>query len=265
MDTFRLYAHSAKMLVKCQLQYRTSFILQIIAQLVMMGGEMLAVVLIIDRFGTLGRWGGGDLMFFFGVMTTQFYIVECLARGVTNFSPLVRTGALDTMLLRPRGVLTQVICYAIDLRRIGAIGVGVVAMIIGAKRAQIVWTPLKALALCESTLMSGLLITGLFMIEAVLCIRSVKSIEMVNILTYGGRGACQYPIDAYPRPLRILFMVVAPFALTMHMPVAYVLNKPLFPVADWVTFVSPVAGAAFFFLMYLLFRRAMRRYRSTGS
>ncbi len=265
MDTFRLYLHSAKMLVKCQLQYRTSLVLQLFSQLVMMGGEMLAVVLIVDRFGALGRWSGGNLMFFFGVMTTQFYIVECLARGVTNFSPLVRTGTLDTMLLRPRGVLTQVICYAIDLRRLGAIGVGVVAMVIGAKQSAIVWTPLKVLALLESTLMNGLLITGLFMIEAVLCIGSVKSIEMVNILTYGGRSACQYPIDVYPQPLRILFMVVAPFALTMHMPVAYVLGKPLFPVADWVAFVSPVAGAVFFFLMYLLFRRAMRRYRSTGS
>ncbi len=265
MDAFRLYLHSVKMLVKCQLQYRTSFVLQTISQLVMMAGEMLAVVLIIDRFGSLGRWSGGDLMFFFGVMTAQFYTVECLARGVTNFSPLVRTGALDTMLLRPRGVLTQVICYAVDPRRIGAVGVGVVAMALGAGQAQIVWTPLKVLALMESAVMNGLLIAGLFMIEAVLCIGSVKSIEMVNVLTYGGRSACQYPIDVYPRPLRILFMVVAPFALTMHIPVSYVLGKPLFPVAEWVTFVSPVAGAAFFFLMYLLFRRAMRRYRSTGS
>ena len=50
MDAFRLYLHSVKMLVKCQLQYRTSFVLQTISQLVMMAGEMLAVVLIIDRF-----------------------------------------------------------------------------------------------------------------------------------------------------------------------------------------------------------------------
>lgn len=265
MDALRLYLHSLKMLVKCQLQYRTSFVLQMISQLIMMGGEMLAIVLIVDRFGSLGRWSGGNLMFFFGVMTAQFYIVECLARGVTNFSPLVRMGTLDTMLLRPRGVLTQVICYAIDLRRIGAIAVGVLAMVIGARQSQILWTPLKALALLESALMNGLLITGLFMIETVMCIRSVKSIEMVNILTYGGRSACQYPIDVYPRPLRILFMVVAPFALTMHMPVAYILDKPLFAVPDYVTFISPVAGAAFFLLMYFLFRRAMRRYRSTGS
>lgn len=265
MDTFRLYLHSAKMLIKCQLQYRASFTMQWIAQFVMMGGEMLAVLLIVNRFGALERWSGGNLMFFFGVMTTQFYLVECLARGVTNFSPLVRTGALDTMLLRPRGVLTQVICYAIDLRRIGAIGVGIAAMVMGARQSGIVWTPLKALSLLESALMNALLILGLFLIEAVLCIRSIKSVEMVNILTYGGRSACQYPIDVYPRPLRILFTAVAPFALTMHMPVAYVLDKPLFDIAEWVTFVSPVAGAVFFYLMYLIFRCTMRRYRSTGS
>lgn len=265
MNQLRLYYKSAVMLLRCQFQYRTSFWLQTLAQLVMMAGELLAVVLVMNRFSALGQWSGGDIMVFFGVMTTSFYMVECLFRGVTNFQPLVQSGALDGMLLRPRNVLFQVICSQVDPRRLGAIAVGAAALVMGSVQAGIIWTADKVVCLLLSLAGSCALILGLFLIEATLSVWSVKSLEFINILTYGGRSACQYPADIYPAPLRILFMVVAPFALTMHLPVAYILDKPMLGIAPQWAFVSPLAGAAFFLMMIAVFSRALRHYRSTGS
>ena len=138
-------------------------------------------------------------------------------------------------------------------------------MIIGSRMSGVQWTALKALALAESVLMGCLLILGLFMIEAIFCIHSVKSVELVNALTYGGRSACEYPIDIYPRPLRVLFTVVAPFALTLHVPAAWILDKPLYGWPTWTVFVCPLAGAVTLGIMAALFHRAIRFYRSTGS
>lgn len=265
MDTVRLYFRSMKMLLKSHLQYPASFILQLCSQAVMLGGELLAVLLIIDRFDSLNQWSGGDLLFFFGVMSVTFYIMECFARGVTSFGPLVQKGTLDIFLLRPRGVLTQVICYQLDPRRLTAILVGVAAMVMGGRQSGVQWTALKALALTEAIVFGGLVVLGLFFIEAMFSIRSVKSIEVVNALTYGGRSACQYPIDIYPEPLKILFTAVAPFALTIHLPVSYILGKNLFGWPDVVAFLCPLAGGAFFLVMYVLLQFALRYYRSTGS
>lgn len=110
-----------------------------------------------------------------------------------------------------------------------------------------------------------LLVLGLFLIEAVFSIFSVKSLEVVNVLTYGGRSACEYPIDIYPRPLQLIFSIIAPFSLTLHIPAAYILDKPMFGWPAWTAFLCPLAGAVTFTLMWLVFRRAMRHYRSTGS
>ena len=266
MNTFRLYCRSMAMLIKSQLQYPTSFLLQTLAQLVMEGGEMLAVILIIDRFDGLQQWGPGDLYFFFGLMSVSFYLTEIFGRGITgNFPSLVRTGQLDTILLRPRGVLTQVLCSAADPRRIACIAVGVVSLVLGSHIAKISWSLPKALLLAESIFFSFWLLLGLFMVEAILCIHSVKSVELANALTYGGRSACEYPSDIYPRPLRVLFTVIAPFALVMHVPASVILDKPLFGWPVWTAFVTPLAGLVLFGVMYLLFRKAMRFYRSTGS
>ena len=266
MDTLKLYWKSMGILLKSQLQYPASFMMQTLAQLVMEGGELLAVILIVDRFDSLNQWMPGDLYFFFGIMSVTFYLTEFLGRGVTGAFPgMVRSGQLDTLLLRPRGVLTQVLCSAIDPRRIACIAVGTAALILGSNMAGVEWTPLKALALAEAVLLGTLLVLGLFLIEAVLCIHSVKSVELTNTLTYGGRSACQYPIDIFPRPLRMLFTVVAPFALTLHVPAAYILGKPLYGWPAWTAFVTPLAGAAAFWILYAVFQKAMKFYRSTGS
>ena len=266
MNTFRLYCRSMAILIKSQLQYPLSFLMQTIAQLVMEGGEMLALILLIDRFDRLNQWGPGDLYFFFGLMSVSFYLTEIFGRGVTgNFPYMVRTGQLDTVLLRPRGVLTQVLCSAADPRRITCIAVGVVSLILGSHLSQIAWTVPKVLLFIETIFFSFWLILGLFMVEAILCIHSVKSVELANTLTYGGRSACEYPSDIYPRPLRVLFTVIAPFALVMHVPAAQILDKPLFGWPAWTAYVTPLAGLALFGVMYVLFRKALKFYRSTGS
>ena len=266
MDTIRLYLRSMAMLMKSQLQYPASFLMQTLAQLVMEGGELMAVILLIDRFDRLNQWMPGDLYFCFGLMSVSFYLTECFGRGITgNFPSMVRTGQLDTLLLRPRGVLTQVLCSAVDPRRIACIAVGTVSLVMGSRMVPVLWTPVKALLLAESVFCAFWLILGLFLIEAVLCIHSVRSVEVANALTYGGRSACQYPIDTYPRPLRVLFTVVAPFALVMHVPASHILGKPLFQWPLWTAFLAPLSGIALFGVMYLVFRRAMRFYRSAGS
>ena len=266
MNTLRLYGRSMAILIKSQLQYPLSFLMQTIAQLVMEGGEMMALILLIDRFDRLNQWGPGDLYFFFGLMSVSFYLTEIFGRGITgNFTSMVRTGKLDTILLRPRGSVTQVLCSAADPRRITCIAVGVVSLVLGSNLAKIAWSPLKVLLLAESIFFSFWLILGLFMVEAILSIHSVKSVELANALTYGGRSACEYPSDIYPRPLRVLFTVIAPFALMMHVPASAILDKPLFGWPLWAAFAAPLSGLVLFGIMYLLFRKAMRFYRSTGS
>lgn len=266
MQTIRLYGKSMAMLIRSQLQYPASFLMQTLAQLIMEGGELLAVILLVQRFDHLNQWTAGNLYFFFGLMSVSFYITECFGRGITGaFPSMVRTGQLDTLLIRPRGILTQVLCSAVDPRRITCIAVGTVSLILGSRLSVIRWSFPKILLLLESICCSFWLILGLFMVEAVLCIYSVKSVELANTLTYGGRTACQYPVDTYPRPLRVLFTVVAPFALVMHIPASHMVDKPLFGWPFWTAFLTPLAGVALFGIMYVLFMHAIRHYRSAGT
>ena len=257
--------HAVKMLFKSAMQYRASLLMQVVAQFVMTAGEMLAVVVLLSRFQVVGHWGAGEIMFFFGVMQATFALTELFGRGITAFPWFVQRGEFDALLLRPRPLLTQVMVSQLDPRRIGGVAVGVAAMLVAGSRLQIQWTLLKALLLTEVVLGSMLLVLGLFMIEATVSFFSVKSIEMVNILTYGGRSACQYPVDVYPGVLRFLFTYLAPFAMCMHWPVSYVLGSPMVQLPVWAYFLTPMAGAVFFAVMLKVWYIGVKHYRSTGT
>ncbi|MBQ1946040.1 MAG: ABC-2 family transporter protein [Clostridia bacterium] len=265
MDQIKLYLKSCRMLMKSQWQYRTSFIIQTISQLIMMGTELLAVIFLINRYSSVGQWNGGEILFFFGIIITSFYTTETFGRGITNFSALIGKGELDTLLIRPRNLLFQVLCSQADPRRFGAILIGIASLVMGCIQAHVTLSFTKIILLIWSVIGGSALVLGLFMIEATLCFFSVKSIEMVNVLTYGGRSTCQYPIDIYPRWLQLLFSVVAPFALTTHIPAAYILGKPLWNTGLAAAFIAPLSGFAFLALMTLVFYRGLRHYRSTGS
>lgn len=257
--------HSVRMLFKSAMQYRSSLAMQVLAQFIMIGSELMAVVVLLSRFQAVGSWGAGEIMFFFGVMQATFALTELLGRGITAFGGLVQRGEFDTMLLRPRPLMVQVLFAQLDMRRLGGIIVGVTAVIVAGTRLHIQWTAVKVLLLADVALGTMALLLGLFLIEATMTFFSVKSIEMVNILTYGGRTACQYPVDIYPNVLRFLFTYIAPFALCMHWPVSFILGQPMVTLPVWGYFLLPCAGMVFCALMGALWYWGVRHYRSTGT
>ncbi len=261
----RYMLHSTFLHLKSAAQYRASFLMQTLAQFIMTGSELAAVLVLLNRFSRLGRWEPAEILFFFGVMQLTFALTECFGRGISNFASYIGSGDFDAMLLRPRPLLLQVVCHRLDPRRLGGMIVGLTAVALAGWHVGLTWTLGKIAALLLAMSGSFFLLCGLFLIEATASFFSVRSIEMVNVLTYGGRSACQYPVDIYPGPLRLLFTWVAPFALCMHQPVSWMLGKPMLALPEWAAFAGPFSGVVFFAAMACVWRLAAQHYRSTGT
>ena len=123
----RYIFHAVRMNLRAAAQYRASFLMQSVAQLVMTGCDLIALLVLIDRFRHMGRWEGTEVMFFFGAMQIAFALTECFGRGLTTFSGVIRKGSFDTLLLRPRPLLLQLSLNACDPRRVGTVAVGAAA------------------------------------------------------------------------------------------------------------------------------------------
>ena len=110
------------------------------------------------------------------------------------------------------------------------------------------------------------LFVGILVLQATLAFWTVESLEIVNVLTYGGVQAAQYPLNIYAAWFRRLLTFGIPLACVAYYPVIAILKRPdPLGAPDWLLPLAPIAGFAFLALSFLAWHAGVARYESTGS
>ena len=112
----------------------------------------------------------------------------------------------------------------------------------------------------------SLIFAGVWVALASIAFWLIDSIEVANAFTYGGNFLAQYPVNIFGPWLRRFAIFVFPIAFVAYFPSLYVLGKddPL-GLPHALQFVSPAVAAASLVGGTLVWRVAVRHYRSTGS
>jgi ABC-2 type transport system permease protein len=103
-------------------------------------------------------------------------------------------------------------------------------------------------------------------LQATLAFWTVESLEVANILTYGGVEAAEYPLDIYSRYFRDFLIFVVPIGCVSYFPVERLLgHADRMGAPNWMLFVSPIVGFVFLAVSLGVWRFGVRHYTSTGS
>lgn len=254
--------------LRSQLHYRTSFILDVLATMLITLTEFGALALVFGRFGAIDGWTLGEVAFLYGLVEVSFGVMDMLFAGFdpARFGQEVRKGSFDQLLLRPLAVTWQVLGSDMTLRRLGRIVLGAGIFILALGLNPVDWTALKLVYLPVVVIGMVLFFGGLFIIGATLTFWTVESVEAMNILTYGGSYLMSYPMSIYQEWLRRLFTFVVPAIFLNYYPALYFLDKPdPFGFPAFAHFLAPVAGGAVFTAAVGFWRYGIRHYQSTGS
>ena len=109
------------------------------------------------------------------------------------------------------------------------------------------WTPEKALLLAWTITGGVALFSGLLILQASFAFWTTESLEVFNVLTYGGIQAAQFPLSLYAAWFRNFLLFVVPLAASVVSLMSTMGNKS--PAAGVV--VSSVNADIFFVLMNL--------------
>jgi ABC-2 type transport system permease protein len=257
----RLYARYTGVSLRAQMQYKVSFWLLSIAQLLATGTEFLGIWMLFNRFGSLRGWTLPEVALLYGLISVAFAFADAFGRGFDMFSNLVKSGDFDRLLLRPRSVALQVAAQELLLTRVGRLSQGIVVLAWALHSLPITWTPEKAAYLLAVIIGGAAMFYGLFVLQATLSFWTIESLELMNILTYGGTEVGQYPMTIYRSGFRAFFTFVVPIASINIIP-ARVLLSSTTSTAFWLT---PLAGFAFLAVALQVWRVGVRHYASTGS
>jgi ABC-2 type transport system permease protein len=260
--------HLVKAQIIGQLQYRISFTFDLLGTLFITLTEFASLALVLPLFDGIGGWQLGDIALLYGTVNLAFGLMDMIFSGFDpgNFGRQIRMGLMDQILLRPAGVITQVLGSAFELRRLGRISIGFLILLLSITQSQIIWTSNKILVLFAAILGQIAYFGGLFIIGATISFWTIGSIEIINVFTYGGTELVSYPMHIYPDTVRKFFTYILPAIFLNYYPALYILDKPdpyNFP--NFSHWLAPIAGLIILALALRFWQFGITHYQSTGT
>jgi ABC-2 type transport system permease protein len=261
-----LYVRLMGAQLRGQMQYRASFIAELIGNFMITALDFALVAILLVRFRAIGGWTLAEVVFLFGSSSISLALAELFVGSFDNFEQWVVRGDFDRVLQRPLPVVYQMITGSLALRRFGRMAQGAIALGIALVLLRPGWDVGHVLFFGVMLVGGAIFFMAIFILGATLSFWSPQSAELANIFTYGGQFMTSYPMHIYEAWMRSLFTFVIPMAFINYYPALYLLGKPD-PVGlpGWVPFLAPVVALLVFGVAVRVWRFGVRHYQSTGS
>jgi ABC-2 type transport system permease protein len=261
-----VYARIVLSRFRGQLAYPGSFALDLTAQFLAQGVELIGLLVVFGHVTTLGGFGVDEVLLMYGIAGMAFGLADMLAGQIEELPELIRTGELDVLLLRPLDTLAQVLTADVALRRLGrsATGLGVYVWALAA--LDVAWTLPLVLVALTAPLAGAMILGAIFVAANAVSFWLVDAGEFANSFTYGSNYAMAYPVTVFGPTLRRVLCFVVPSAFVAYFPALALLGRPdplgLPEVLRWCgPLVAGVAAAA----AWGVWRCGVRHYQGTGS
>jgi ABC-2 type transport system permease protein len=247
--------------MRAQMQYRASFFMLVFSYCFSTLVGIVGIWVLFDRFKLVEGWTFKEVCIIYGVVHMGFSIAECFARGLDKFDQMLIQGDFDRVLLRPAGTLIQVASSQVQLMRLGRFLQGFIVLVFGMQSLAIPLFSFQLLVILASIAGTACLFYGLIVLQGTLAFWTTESLEIMNIVSFGGVEACQYPITIYPKMFQVIFTYIIPLGCISYFPVATILGHEQSPFV----LLFPLGGVLFLILSCFLWRVGVLRYTSTGS
>lgn len=253
--------------LKSWFQYKVDAVLRSLAVFLRESTGIIVIYLTLQKFDSLNGWNRQEMFFLYSLVFLTYGVLIIFFTGLRDFGEYIHSGRLDRFLLRPRGLLFQVITSNSDwFAAIGHGGLGVVLFVFSANQAGIDWN-VRTILYYIFAVIGGVLIQGaVFLFIASLQFYLVKAEALKNVFYWNFRRFAGYPISIYNKLIQYLMIYVVPFAFVNYFPAQYLLRKEdmqAFP--EVYMYIAPAVGAVLYLLAYVFWRFSVRFYKSTGN
>ncbi len=247
--------------LKTSMEYRSSFILSIISQLLGMLVELFTVMALFRKFGLFEEYNSYELLLGFSTIWLGFSLAEMFGRGFDQFSKIIINGNFDLLLIRPRSVYILIFGSDLCYEKIGRVIIGTIVFVYSASKVIVSFSILKILLLIFMILGSLMMSLSVFIVGASLTFVTIQGLEVVNIFTNGTRQVGQYPMGIYKKFIRVFFTFVIPVTIVNYYPIRF-LNGGT---SNLLYVLMPLYSLVVLIISMMIFNLGMRKYQSTGS
>ena len=252
--------------IRSQFAYPASFALDVAAQFIGQGIELVAILVLFTQVTALGGFSAGEVLLIYGLAATAFGLADLAVGQVEELPQYIRTGEFDVMLLRPLGTLAQLLSADVALKRLGRVAAGLLVLGWSLATLDLPWTPARALLAVTTPLVGAVILSAIWVAANSVSFWIVDGREMANSFTYGSNFSTSYPITLYGPWLRRALCYAVPAAFVAYFPALALLGRPdplgLPAALQWS---SPLVAVLAVTVAGLVWRSGVRHYQGTGS
>lgn len=266
-DTVYMVGVYTRTIMKSWFQYKVDAILRSLTVFLREATGIFVIYFTLLKFDTLNGWDIQELLFLFSLLFLTYGILIVFFTGLRDFGKTVRNGGFDRFILRPRGLLFQIIFSNADwFAAIGHGGLGIVLFVISAGNVGIVWN-LRTVIYYIAAVIGGVLIQGaIFLLLASLNIYLLETKSLKDLLYWNMRKFAGYPVSIFHKAIQFCMIYVVPFAFINYFPAQYLLRKE--DMAGYPAvymYLTPAIGVCLYLAAYGFWRYSIRFYKSSGN
>lgn len=257
----KLYFKYFSIALRSQMEHKLSFWMSLIGQFLTSFSAFLSIYFLMSIINSVNGFSFSEVLICYSVVLMSISFAECFFRGFDAFAGMLGGGEFDRIMVRPRGLIFQVIGSKIDFTRLGRLFQAIAVFIYALCTCNIDWDGEKIFVIILMIISGTAVFAGLFIIYAALCFFTTESLEFMNIFTDGGREFGRYPFGIYGDGILKFLTFCVPLALFQYYPLLFLLGKSDLLLHKF----SPLFAFLFLIPCYLIWRIGVRHYKSTGS
>ncbi|MBO5606464.1 MAG: ABC-2 family transporter protein [Treponema sp.] len=266
-DFLSLTAIYTRMIFRSWFQYKVDALLRSFAVFMREATAIIVIYFTLLKFDSLNGWNIYEMLFLFSLVYVTYGILIIFFTGLRDFGQTVRTGGFDRYLLRPRGLLYQLIFSNADwFAAVGHGGLGILLFILSAAKIGVVWTPLRVVYYIF-TIAGGVLIQGaIFLFLATLNIYLLETNTLKEVFYWNMRKFAGYPISIFHKAIQFCMTFIVPFAFVNYFPAQFLLRKDdMAGYPSFFMYITPLVGIVMYVLAYLFWNYSIKYYKSSGN
>lgn len=259
-----LYGKLLRASVRSQMEYKFSFLTEMLMFMVLQALDFLLVAAILLRFDKVGGWNLYEIGYLFALSSMVRSIYRIFGNEIHQFDRYVLEGEFDQLLTRPVSPLLLLAVRNIHWNQIGGFVQGVLMLAFCfagmAGQGVQVW---PAVAYLPVALLSGAAIAfALGIVTATAAFWIGKTQELQALTHYGPFNASGYPMHIYPGWLKMILFTLLPVAFFTYVPALYLFGKGG---SGWMLVWPPLVAMAALGVALWFWSFGIKRYQSTGS
>jgi ABC-2 type transport system permease protein len=244
-----------------KLQYRSDFIIQILAAVLRQGTWICFASILLSRIPQMDGWGFWDIVFLYGMSTIALGLCVILFDGAWKLPDQVRTGEFDALLVRPIDPMLHVFAQEMSIHGLGDTALGCGLVVSAAFHVHFVYG-IWSILLIPAFAFSGSVIYGsLTLICVSISFWIIDIGSTVPMFINQLSNFARFPLGIFPPVLSWTLTWILPFAFIAFLPSSFLLGRggTALGACGFV-----VAGACWAIARFV-FKRGLMRYESTGA